>query len=129
MHRPNRRFRIACRARGAGPRLAALSIVAAAFTLAPPGPAVAGQIYGKITDNGRSVGGGHPIAVRNCRAPATTTDRLGFYEIFIADNGPCELVITYRQRQVAVTIRSYRDPVEYNFDLVRSGSGYAARRR
>lgn len=102
---------------------ALLVIVAGLFALMPLGVS-AGQIYGQITENGRSVQKDVPVKIACGSAPPITarTDRFGSYQIFVRSTGRCQITIMLGDAGLTQRVVSYANPTRYNFDIVGRGN-------
>lgn len=93
-----------------------------AASLLAPLPAFAGQIYGQITANGRSVPAGVQVTLACGGSPlGGRTDRFGSYQVFVPRRGRCEITIHYGGARLTAGVVSYADPVRYNFDILQRG--------
>ena len=94
-----------------------------------PSATYAGKINGTLRHDGRSVGHGVPIHITCAqRAYPGTTNERGAYSIYVNETGNCSFELPSFSGAVH-PINSYRDPVRYNFELIRQGDGYLLRRR
>src|SRR5262245_7024820 len=99
-----------------------LAIVAWA-AVSTPQPVVAGQIFGHVTRDGRSVGAGVQIRVA-CGGdafPPVQTNGDGYYEIYVPSVGECQIQIDYENQSPTYPVISYQDPVRYSFDIAGQG--------
>jgi len=107
-----------------------LAVVGALF-MAGSSPALAGEVYGKVTMGGASVGAAATVAAK-CgeRAyPAEPTDKSGRYHLVIGESGKCSLMVTYRGASAALDMVSNEDAVQYDIDLEMKDGKLAARRK
>ena len=94
-----------------------------------PPASYAGKINGTLRHDGRSVGHGVPIQITCAqRAYPGTTNERGAYSIYVNETGNCSFELPSFPG-AGHPINSYRDPVRYNFELIRQGDGYLLRRR
>ncbi len=93
--------------------------------------AFAGQIYGSLKIDNKSVGEGVEIKIKCGEAPYSgRTDPYGSYSVYLRQAGRCTLTVTYGgQESQPFGIESYEDPVRYDFDLVRQDGTLVLRRR
>ena len=108
-------------------RLAAL----AALMLAAAAPAVAGEVYGKITFNNASVGTEASIAAK-CGSKVYAggkTDKGGGYHLALAESGKCSLTIAFKGQAATIEIASYDEPAQVDIVLEMKEGILAARRR
>ena len=93
--------------------------------------AMAGNIYGGITEGGKPVGQGVKLGV-TCGAnqyPAET-DANGSFKLFVKDQGKCSLKITYQGQTPTFDINSYEGPVQYDLILEKQQNGqYTLKRK
>ena len=96
-----------------------------------PGIALGGQVYGKLKEAGRSVPEGIEVTVRcaNDKTYSTKTDRFGSYRVYVGETGRCSMSVEKAGTSWKGDIRSYKNPVRYNFDLVKEGNKYVLRRK
>ena len=96
-----------------------------------PGIALGGQVYGKLKEGGRSVPQGIDVTVRCAQGKrySTKTDRFGSYRVYVPEKGRCTLRVKRAGRSGEYTIRSYKNPVRYNFELVKTGNTYGLKRK
>ena len=68
--------------------------LAAALLLAASAPVLAGEVYGKVTTGGASVGDGATVAAQCAKRsyPATPTDKSGSYHLIVSERGKCSPV-------------------------------------
>jgi hypothetical protein len=108
-------------------RLAAL----AATMLAAAAPAVAGEVYGKITFNNASVGAEASVAAK-CGGKVYAggkTDKGGGYHLALAESGKCSLTIAFKGQAATLEIASYDEPAQVDIVLEMKEGLLAARRR
>ncbi|MCP5005414.1 MAG: carboxypeptidase-like regulatory domain-containing protein [Planctomycetes bacterium] len=84
----------------------------------------AGVVYGNITMNNRPVRGVN-VSIGPYKG---VTDERGFYRVYCKENGKYKLVVQYGNNPT-FTIYSPKNPVKYNFELVKQGGKYILRRR
>lgn len=99
--------------------------------LALPAVAAAGEIYGKITRDGVSVGAGSQVAVRcgDKDYPAVATDKDGSYNLVVAGTGKCTLTVTHEGQSASVAVASYEDAAQADIVLELKDGNLTARRR
>ena len=108
-------------------RLAAL----AAATLMTAAPALAGEVYGKITFNNASVGAEASVAAK-CGAkvyPGGKTDKGGSYHLALAETGKCNLTVAFKGQAATLEIASYDEPAQVDIALEMKEGMLTARRR
>jgi len=92
--------------------------------------AVAGNIYGSITDTGKPVAQGVKIDI-TCGANnhPSQTDANGSFKLFVPDKGKCTLKVTYQGQTPSIEINSYDGSVQYDLILEKQGNQYALKRK
>lgn len=93
-------------------------LLLAVVLLAPVSAALAGEIYGKITEGDRSVGEGVPVQARcgdKTYGPAKT-DTTGSYHLVAQATGKCVLSVTYKEQAASIEVASYDEGTQV--DLV-----------
>jgi hypothetical protein len=108
-------------------RLAAV----AAMLVAGSAPALAGEVYGKVTMGGASVGAAATVAAKcgEKAYPAEPTDKAGRYHFIVGESGACSLIVTYKGASAALDMVSNEDAVQYDIALEMKDGKLAARRR
>ena len=109
----------------------ALSMSILAAHLAAATPALAGEVYGKITEGSTSVGEAATVAAR-CGAKAyapVKTDKAGDYHLALAETGKCTLTVAYKGQSAGIEIASYDEPIQVDIVLEVKDAKLAARRR
>jgi hypothetical protein len=106
-------------------------IAAAALLLAASMPALAGEVYGRVTTGGASVGAGATVAAQcgERSYPAQPTDKSGSYHLVVGQSGKCSLTIHYKGASASLDIVSHEDAVQYDIDLEMKDGTLTARRR
>src|SRR5881296_393551 len=86
-------------------------------------PLVAGEVYGKITIKGASVGDGAAVGAQCDKRsyPPTGTDKSGAYHLVVGETGKCSLTINYKGQTADLDMVSYEDEVQYDIDLELKG--------
>jgi hypothetical protein len=94
------------------------------------GIAIAGNVYGTITEAGKGIGQGSKIAIA-CGADNynTETDANGGFKVFVKDQGKCELKLTYQGQTPTFEINSFEGSVQYDLVLEKKGTQYTLRRK
>jgi hypothetical protein len=101
------------------------------LTLLFPAFALAGNIFGSLTEGGRSVGAGVEVRIQCGTTPpaSAVTDDYGAYSINVP-SGRCELTVAYKgQVTPPFSVASSDDPARYDFELVVEGGRYLLKRR
>jgi hypothetical protein len=93
--------------------------------------AQAGEVYGKITAGGASVGEGASVGVAcgDKTYPARPTDKSGTYHIVVGATGKCTLTVTYKGQSAGIAIVSYEDESQVDIALETKDGKLQARRK
>ena len=119
-----------CNCRGPGSRAALLGCLAAVL-LCLAEPAQAGEVYGKITAGGASVGDAASVAVAcgDRTYPTRQTDKSGSYHIVVGVTGRCTLTVTFKGQSADLPIVSYEDESQVDIVLETKDGKLSARRK
>ena len=92
--------------------------------------AVAGNVYGSISEGGKPVGQGTKIEV-TCGANKVTaeTDATGSFKLFVKDQGKCSLKVTWQGQTPGFDINSFEGTVQYDLVLEKQGAQYTLKRK
>src|SRR5262245_17990871 len=95
-------------------RMAALLVViAASGALAP-----AGEIYGKVVEDGKPVGEAASLEVKcGAKAYPAKTDKSGSYRVVVAESGKCSMSVTYKGQSGGIEIASYDEAAQIDLAL------------
>ena len=99
--------------------------------LALPTLASAGEILGKITSAGASVGEGVTVEAK-CGAkayPAVKTDKAGAYHLVVNETGKCALTIGFKGQSATLEVVSYDDAAQADVVLEVKDGKLSARRK
>jgi hypothetical protein len=94
-------------------------------------PVFAGEVYGKITIDGASVGDAATVAAKcgdRSYAPQPT-DKTGSYHLIVAQTGKCSLIVTYKGALASLDMVSNEDAVQYDIGLEMKEGKLTARRK
>ena len=93
-------------------------------------PLLAGEIYGTVTEGGKSVGEGIAIAVK-CGGESypAKTDKGGAYHLVVREKGKCSLTVHYKDQTPSVDVASYDDGVQVDLVLESKDGKYTLRRK
>lgn len=108
-----------------------LTVTTIAVLFAIPTLANAGEIFGKVTLNGASVGEGTEVAA-TCGAktyPAVKTDKSGTYNLVVAETGKCTLTVKNKAESATLSVASYDDAAQADIELESKDGKLTARRR
>lgn len=104
-------------------KLCVFLLAAAALPL----PALAGEVYGTIKENGKPVKEGLPVTVAcGDKTVSGATDKTGSYRV-VASEGKCTLSVKVGGEVPSTVIHSYADSARYNLVLEQKGGKYALR--
>jgi hypothetical protein len=111
------------------PFLAAVSFVAAAVLSVVP--ALAGEVYGKITEGSASVGDKATVGARcgSNEYAARPTDKSGSFHLIVGASGKCTLTIGYKNKSASLEFVSYDDGAQIDVVLEMKDGALQARRR
>ena len=111
--------------------LGPLAALAIALLIRGAAPALAGEVYGKITHGGASVGDAATVAARcgDKAYPAQPTDKSGTYHIIVGQSGRCTLTVTCKGQSADLAIVSYEDAAQVDIILEMKDGKLAARRK
>ena len=92
--------------------------------------AVAGKIYGSVSEGGKPVAQGVKVEVA-CGGNnyAAQTDAYGSFKLFVPDKGKCLLKVNHQGQAPSIEINSYDGSVQYDLILEKQGAQYTLRRK
>ena len=96
-----------------------------------PTVAAAGEVYGKITSGGTSVGEDVEVAAK-CGAkayPAVKTDKTGSFHLVLAESGKCTLTVTRQGQSASLEVVSYDEGAQADIVLEAKDGKLSARRK
>ncbi len=102
-----------------------------ALLLAIPSFAAAGEVYGKITSAGATVGEGTEVSA-TCGAkayPAVKTDKTGSFHLVVDETGKCTLTVTQKGQSASLDVVSYDDGAQADIVLETKDGKLTARRK
>ena len=93
--------------------------------------AFAGEILGKVTSGGASVGEGATVEAKcgDKAYPAVKTDKTGAYHLVVNETGKCMLTIGHKGQSASVEVVSYDDAAEADIVLEVKEGKLTARRK
>jgi len=93
--------------------------------------ALAGEVYGRITMDGTSVGAAASVAAQCGKTSyeGKSTDKSGGYHLIVGQSGKCSLTVTHKGAAASLDIVSQEDAVQYDIDLSMKDGKLTARRR
>lgn len=94
-------------------------------------PALAGEIYGKVTTNGKPPAAGTTVGATcgGATYPPRPVDASGGYHLVAGKSGPCTLQIASGGQSAALDVVSYDDPVQCDIVLETKDGKLTARRK
>jgi hypothetical protein len=113
------------------PAVVSRVLLAFAVAVAASAPSFAGEVYGKVTMKGASVGASASVGAE-CGGKsyaAKATDKSGAYHFIVSQSGKCALVITYKGAVARLDMVSNEEAVQYDVDLDMKDGQLTARRR
>ena len=92
--------------------------------------ALAGNVYGSVTENGKPVAQGVKLEV-TCAGNKynTETDANGAFKLFVKDQGKCSLAVAYQGQSPTMDINSFEGSVQYDLILEKQGAQYTLKRK
>ena len=94
-------------------------------------PAMAGELYGTITEGGKPVGEGVAVEA-NCGGkayPAVKTDRGGAYHLVVQEKGKCTLTVRIRNQAPSIEVASYDEGVQVDLVVETKGGAPTLKRK
>ncbi|HKY33474.1 MAG TPA: carboxypeptidase-like regulatory domain-containing protein [Candidatus Polarisedimenticolia bacterium] len=93
-------------------------------------PALAGEMYGTVTEAGRPVEGASVEARCGAKAyPAARTDKGGSYHLAVQEKGKCTLTVQHKGQSPSLEVASYDEGVQIDLVLELKGGAYTVRRK
>ncbi len=94
------------------------SLTCLAFILFMTSAALAGEIYGTITDAGKPVPSGVKVEVTVAgKSFSGQTDNLGTYHVFAAEKGKGTLIAYYKDQKPSADVFSYEKATRYDWTV------------
>ena len=101
--------------------------IAAVLTLAVAlsSAAYAGEILGKVTSGGASVGEGATVAAKcgDKEYPAVKTDKAGAYHLVVQETGKCTLTVTHQSKSATLDVVSFDSAAQADIVLKLDAAG------
>lgn len=96
-----------------------------------PAMASAGELYGKITADGATVGAGISVAAKcGTKAyPAVQTDATGSFHLVVDEAGKCTLTVTRNGQSASLDVVSYEEGAQADIVLDTKDNKLSARRK
>jgi hypothetical protein len=92
--------------------------------------AVAGEIFGTISDGGKPVPAGTKIEITAAgKTYAGESDKFGSYHVFVNEKGKCTLAVLYKEQKPAADIFSYDRATRYDWNVESSDNKLALKRK
>lgn len=100
------------------------SLIVVLFSLFATSAALAGEIYGTITDAGKPVPAGVKVEVAvEGNTYTGDTDEYGTYHVFAKDKGKCTLTVNYKGQKASSPIFSYEKATRYDWAVETDADG------
>ena len=92
------------------------SLIVVALSLCMASVALAGEIWGTITDAGKPLPAGTKVEVAAGEKTYTgETDKDGTYHVFAQEKGKCTLTVYYKDQKPVTSIFSYDKATRYDW--------------
>jgi len=93
--------------------------------------AVAGELYGTISEGGKSVGEGVAVEAKcgDKAYPEVKTDKSGSYHLMVQESGKCTLAVLYKDQAPALEVASYDEGVQVDLVIEIKDGKYTLRRK
>ena len=103
----------------------------AALLLLIASPAMAGEMYGTITEGGKPVGEGAVVEARcgQTSYPGVKTDKAGAYHLMVQEKGKCTLTVRHKNATPTIEVASSDEGVQIDLVLEQKGGSYTLRRK
>jgi len=103
-------------------------VVLALLAATVPAVAVAGEIYGTITENGTPIKEGMKVNLL-CgeKTYGGETDKNGAYRLFAEEEGKCTISVPVGEESPSTTVHSFADSARYNLILEKKDGKYTLR--
>jgi hypothetical protein len=94
-------------------------------------PALAGELYGTITEAGKPVGEGVMVEARcgQTSYPGVKTDKSGTYHLVVQEKGKCTLTVKHKNQAPSIEVASYDEGVQVDLVLEQKDGSYALKRK
>lgn len=93
-------------------------------------PALAGEIYGTITENAKPIGKDVPVTIEiGGKTYSKSTDEFGGYRIFAAETGKGTAKVPFKGQTLSIEIESYSTPVRFDLVIENKIGSYTLRRQ
>src|SRR5690348_16382478 len=104
-------------------------IMVSSFILVFASLAVAGNVYGTISENGKAVGAAKIEITCGADKYNAETDPNGGFKVFVKDQGKCDLKLAYQGQTPSFEINSFEGSVQYDLVLEKKGTQYTLKRK
>jgi hypothetical protein len=100
-------------------------------TLLLAASAVAGEIYGTMSEGGKSIGEGVGVEAKcgDKAYPAVKTDKSGSYHLAVQETGKCNVVVLYKDQAPSLDVASYDEGVQVDLVIEMKDGKYTLRRK
>jgi hypothetical protein len=100
------------------------SLVFFVFSFFLAATALAGEIYGTISEAGKPVSAGVKVEITIAENSYTgETDKFGTYHVFAKEKGKCTLTVYYKGQKPAASIFSYEKATRYDWTVETAEDG------
>ncbi len=98
--------------------------------LLPASHALAGEVFGTITESNRPVAAGVKIEIAATgKTYSAETDKFGSYRVIVKEKGKCTLTVHVRDQSPTVDLFSYDKSTRYDWILEKKGEKLSLRRK
>jgi hypothetical protein len=106
-----------------------LSVLAIVLVLSTSS-ALAGEIFGTISADGKPIAEGTKVEVKaGDKTYSTETDKFGSYRLFIKERGKCVLKVYFKDQTPTFTVASFEKSTRYDFALTEKEGKYTLGRK
>ena len=93
-------------------------------------PALAGEVYGTITDGRKPIATGVKVEIAlSGKVYAAETDKFGSYRIVVKEQGRCTLTVHFKEQSPSVKLFSYDRSTRYDWILETKDGNLSLRRK
>lgn len=92
--------------------------------------ALAGEIFGTISEGDKPVAAGVKVEVTaGNKTYSTETDKFGGYRLFVKEKGKCTLKVSYKDQTPTFAVASFDKSTRYDFLLTQKDGKYTLGRK
>jgi hypothetical protein len=93
-------------------------------------PAMAGELYGTITEGGKPVGEGVAVeAACGGKTSSVKTDKGGAYHLVVQEKGKCTLTVRIHSQAPSIEVASYDEGVQIDLVVETKGGAPTLKRK